>query len=282
MPVFAARAQMTNEQAGFLANKAAEEREDAAARKAHQPLPKHPWHPDPASWAPAWLYNGMVAPAVEYPIKGVIWYQGESNSGGLRAPMYEKVFPALIADWRAHWREGNFPFLFVQLANFQSGGTETWPMIREAQRRTLALANTGMAVTIDVGDPNNVHPADKQTVGTRLALAARALAYGEKIEYSGPLFRQATPDGESMRVWFDHADGLTANGGTLSGFEIAGDDRRFQPAAARVDGESIRVTSPQAPTPKYVRYGWANAPVLNLYNSAGLPASPFTSETTIP
>ncbi|MFL6463732.1 MAG: sialate O-acetylesterase, partial [Bryobacteraceae bacterium] len=139
MPVFAARAQMINEQADFEAMKAAEEREDAAARKANQPLPKHSWHPNPASWAPSWLYNGMVAPATEYSIKGVIWYQGESNSAAVRAPLYAKLFPALISDWRAHWREGNFPFLFVQLANFKSGDSEKWPIIREAQRRTLSL-----------------------------------------------------------------------------------------------------------------------------------------------
>jgi sialate O-acetylesterase len=282
MPVFAAHAQMTKDQADFPALRRAEKEEDAAARKANQPMPKHPWHPDPASWVPAWLFNGMVAPAVKYPIKGVIWYQGESNSGALRARMYEKVFPALIADWRTHWREGNFPFFFVQLANFKSDATETWAMIREAQRRTLSLANTGMAVTIDIGDPDNVHPSDKQTVGARLALAARALAYGEKIKYSGPIFRQTSIDKESMRVWFDHADGLTAKDGALSGFEIASDDHRFQPATASIDGESVRVTSSQVQAPKYVRYGWANAPVLNLYNSAGLPASPFTSEPTIP
>lgn len=278
MPVFAERAQMTNEQADFLAIKAAEEREDAIARQANQPPPKHSWHPDFASWAPAWLYNGMVAPAVKYPIKGVIWYQGESNSAAPRAPLYERLFPALISDWRTHWREGNFPFLFVQLANFKSGVNERWPIIREAQRRTLSVTNTGMAVTIDVGDPDNIHPADKQSVGVRLALAARALAYGENLEYSGPLFRQTSIDKDGMRVWFDHAAGLTAKGGAPSGFEIAGEDHHFQPATAAIDGESILVTNSQVPAPKYVRYGWTSAPILNIYNSAGLPASPFTSE----
>lgn len=281
MPVFAARAQMMNEQADFLVTKAAEEREDAAARKANQPLPKHPWHPDPDSWAPSWLFNGMVAPAIESPIKGVIWYQGESNSSFDRAPLYAKLFPTLISDWRARWREGNFPFLFVQLANYKPGGSG-WPIIREAQQRTLALTNTGMAVTIDVGDPDNIHPADKQSVGARLALAARALAYGETVEYSGPIFRQTSIDKDGMRVWFDHAEGLTAKNGAPSGFEIAGEDHHFKPAAAAIDGQSVLVTSSQVPAPRYVRYGWTSAPVLNLYNSAGLPASPFTSEPIMP
>jgi len=116
------------------------------------------------------------------------------------ASMYEKVFPAMIQDWRAHWREGNFPFLFVQISSFNSGSNETWPIVREAQRRTLALANTGMAVTIDVGDPNNVHPSDKQTVGARLALAGRAIAYGENVEFAGPLFRQTSIAGGAIHV----------------------------------------------------------------------------------
>jgi sialate O-acetylesterase len=140
-----------------------------------------------------------------------------------------------------------------------------------------------MAVTIDIGDPDNVHPADKQTVGARLALAARALAYGEHIEYSGPAFRKAAPDEQAMRVWFDHtADGLSAKGGALEGFEIAGDDHQFVTADAHIDGNTVVVASPQVAAPRYVRYGWANAPVVNLFNSAGLPASPFTSETNIP
>jgi sialate O-acetylesterase len=140
-----------------------------------------------------------------------------------------------------------------------------------------------MAVTIDIGDPDNVHPAGKQTVGARLALAARALAYGENVEYSGPLFRQATPDGEAVRIWFDHtANGLVAKGGVLEGFEIAGDDGRFVSAVARIDGKTVVAGNAGVTEPKYVRYGWANAPVVNLFNSDGLPASPFTTEDAIP
>jgi len=283
MPIFATRAQMMQSQADAQLIAAAERREDEAARQAGKTPPQHPWRPDPASWAPAWLYNGMVAPATPYAIKGVIWYQGESNSRLAFAPMYARIFPALIADWRAQWQEGDFPFLFVQISSFQSNPGEVWPVIREAQRRTLAVSNTAMVVTTDIGDPDNVHPADKQTVGARLALAARALAYRETIEYSGPLFRQAVPQSEGIRVWFDHADrGLTAKGGTLQGFEIAASDGRFVPATARIDGSTVVVSSAQIPDPKYVRYGWANAPAINLFNADGLPASPFTSEDAMP
>jgi sialate O-acetylesterase len=283
MPVFATRAQMMQAQVDAAAILAKEKREDLAARQAGHAPPKHPWRPDPASWAPAALFNGMVAPETAYTIKGVIWYQGESNSRLAFAPMYGRIFPALIADWRAQWHQGNFPFLFVQISNFTSNATEAWAAIREAQRRSLAVSNTAMVVTVDIGDPDNVHPADKQTVGARLALAARALAYGENLEYSGPLFRQATPEGEGVRVWFDHtARGLVARGGNLTGFEIAGEDCRFVSATARIDGQTVMVVNPEVREPKWVRYGWANAPVVNLFNSEGLPASPFTSEDAIP
>jgi sialate O-acetylesterase len=279
MPVFATRAQMMKEQAEAAAIVAKERREDLGARQAGQTPPPHAWRPDPVSWAPAALFNAMVAPAIEYAIKGVIWYQGESNSRQGFAPMYGKIFPALIADWRAQWHEGDFPFLFVQISSFGSNGSEGWAIIREAQRRSLSVANTAMAVTIDVGDRDNVHPADKQTVGARLALAARALAYGENVEYSGPLFRQATPEGNAVRIWFDHtADGLVAKGGALEGFEIAGNDGRFVIAPARIEGKTVVVGGAGVTQAKYVRYGWANSPVVNLYNSVGLPASPFTSE----
>jgi sialate O-acetylesterase len=283
MPVFATRARMMQSQADTAAILASEKREDAAAREAGQTPPKHPWRPEPASWAPAGLFNGMVAPVVGYTMKGVIWYQGESNSRLAFAPMYARIFPALIHDWRARWRQGDFPFLFVQISNYKSDAGEAWAVIREAQRRTLAVANTAMAVTVDIGNPDNVHPADKQTVGARLALAARALAYGENVEYSGPLFRQATPEGDAIRVWFDHAaDGLAAKGGELQGFEVAGEDGRFVGAAARIDGKTVVVSDARVPAPKHVRYGWANSPTVNLYNSADLPASPFTSEEAIP
>jgi sialate O-acetylesterase len=212
----------------------------------------------------------------------VIWYQGEADSSDIRALLYEELFPALIADWRSKWQEGDFPFLFVQISSFTSTPAETWGIVREAQRRTLRLANTAMAVTLDVGERDNVHPADKQTVGSRLALAARAVAYGEAVEFSGPLFRQATPEGASMRVWFNHAEKLTARGGDVEGFDIAGEDGHFQSAKARIDGNTVVVAAPGIEHPLYVRYAWANAPVANLFNGAGLPASTFTSQERIP
>ena len=281
MPVFGARALKMKNEADFSALHAQEMREDAAAKQANLPPPPHQWHPNPSSWAPAGLFNGMISPEIGFTMKGVLWYQGESNSGAGLAPMYSKVFPALISDWRAKWGQGNFPFLFVQISSFKSNSTEFWGIVRDAQRRTLQLTNTAMAVSLDVGDPDNVHPPDKQTVAHRLALAARAISYGEAIEYSGPLFRQATSEGSSLRVWFDHsADRLTAKGGPLEGFEVAGQDRHFEPATARIDGATVVVTASEIQTPVYVRYAWANAPVANLLNSAGLPASTFTSEST--
>jgi sialate O-acetylesterase len=283
MPVFAAWGEMMEAQTDMGLMEAADKRADEAAEKAHEPKPKHAWRPEPASWGPAALYNGMVAPAVGYGIKGAIWYQGESNAGAARAPIYDKVFGAMITDWRRHWQEGNFPFFFVQLADFKASPVDLWPTVRDAQRRTLSLANTGMAVTVDVGDPANIHPADKQSVGQRLALAARSIAYGEKVEYSGPLFRKAGTDGHDMRVWFDHAEGLTVKGGgTPEGFEVAGADRKYQSATAKLDGNGVVVSSPEVMEPKYVRYGWKDVPVVNLYNSAGLPASPFSSEELLP
>jgi sialate O-acetylesterase len=283
MPLFASWAAMTDKVADMPAVEAQEKREDAAALAANQTPPKHPWHPNPVSWEPAGLYNAMVNPFTQFPIRGVIWYQGESNSRVERAALYQRIFPALIADWRRHWNQGNFPFLFVQISNFNSMTPENWAVIREAQRRTLSVSNTAMAVTIDIGDPDNVHPADKQDVGHRLALAARALSYGEPIEYSGPLYRQASMEGGAMRVEFDHSEsGLVAKDGALNGFEIAGEDGKFVPATATIEAGSVMVSATAVPNPKYVRYGWQNAPSVNLFNGEGLPASPFTSEETIP
>lgn len=283
MPLFASWAAMTDNIADMPALLAKEKREDDAALAATHTQPKYHWHPDPVSWEPAGLYNAMVNPFTPFPIRGVIWYQGESNSPVDRAAMYQRIFPALIADWRRHWNEGNFPFLYVQISSFTSTPQEAWAVIREAQRRTLSVANTGMAVTIDIGNPDNVHPSDKLDVGHRLALAARALSYGESIEYSGPLYRQASVQEGAIRVDFDHAaSGLVAKGGPLTGFEIAGEDRKFVSATATIDGSSLSVSAKEVPSPRYVRYGWQNAPVVNLFNGDGLPASPFTSEETIP
>lgn len=231
--------------------------------------------------APSVLYNAMIAPITPYAIRGVIWYQGESNAGSLsRALGYRRLFPAMIQDWRRAWSQGDFPFLFVQLANFKTAATAAWPELREAQTMTLRLANTGMAVTIDIGNPVDIHPTDKQDVGNRLALAARAVAYGEKLVYSGPLFRQATSEPHALRVWFDHTGGgLVAKGGELRGFTVAGADGKFVPAQARIDGKTIVVTGEKIGRPVYVRYAWADNPECNLYNAEGLPASPFRNDS---
>lgn len=291
MPEFAAHASMVESQADVPAMVAEEKREDAAAKAAGKPVATHPWHPNPTSWEPASLFNGMVAPALDYTIRGVIWYQGETDSSAARAPLYERAFPAMITDWRMRWQEGDFPFLFVQISSFTSTPYETWGIVREAQRRTLRLANTGMAVTLDIGEAGNVHPPDKQTVGKRLQLAADALAYGKQLTYSGPLFQQAVTQDGSMRVYFADAEGLMAKGGALQGFEVAGADHHFVPATAVIDahtgdgkdGNTVVVRNASVPQPLYVRYAWANAPVnANLYNGAGLPASTFTSEEHMP
>ncbi|MGC1300429.1 MAG: sialate O-acetylesterase [Alloacidobacterium sp.] len=278
MPMFASWARFTADLGDMDRIIAREKREDAAAEQAHQPKPDHPWHPDARSWQPANLYNGMIAPLIPYTMKGAIWYQGETNSTPERAPMYTRFFSAMIQDWRTKWREGNFPFLYVQISNFYSPN-EDWGQLRDQQRRALDVANTAMAVTLDVGDRDNVHPADKQTVGARLALAARAIVYGEpQLEYSGPLFRTTAVEGSSMRVWFDHAkDGLAAHGPQLTGFEIAGSDGKFVPATAKIDSSTVVVEAQSVRHPEAVRYAWQGWTDANLFNKENLPASTFTS-----
>jgi sialate O-acetylesterase len=278
MPLFVSRGKMTDHEAdGFLEDKL-HQQQIAAAKAAGTPVTEFPWHPPLQTWAPGLIYNGMIAPLTPLPMRGVIWYQGESNSALERAPLYHRIFRTLIEDWRHQWGLGDFPFLFVQIANFKSGPGEDWATLREQQRQTLELRNTAMAVTIDIGNPDNVHPTDKVDVGQRLALAARALSYGETLEFSGPLYRQSVPEGSAMRVWFDHGNGLTVKGDALTGFEVAGRDGKFVAATAKVEGGTVLAASPDVSEPVAVRYGWANSPLCNLYNGAGLPASPFTSK----
>lgn len=227
-------------------------------------------------WVPSNLYNAMIAPLTPYPIRGVIWYQGENDAVVQRSYMYRRLFRTLIEDWRRAWGLGDFPFLFVQLANFAKAPQGQWPELREAQTMALSLRNTGMAVTIDIGDTNDTHPKNKQDVGLRLGLAARAIAYNQKVVYSGPLYRQLSREGSALRVWFDHTDGgLVAKGGELKSFEIAGADGKFVAAQARIDTNTVVVTSSEVANPVSVRYGWADSPECNLYNGEGLPASPF-------
>jgi sialate O-acetylesterase len=281
MPVFAARAADMDKQADAEAIKARYAHEDAEAKAAGRKPEEHPWQPPVEPWAASSLYNGMIAPVTPLAIRGVIWYQGEANTSLERAALYHRLFSSMIGDWRRQFALGDFPFLFVQISSYDAGPEEDWGMLRDAQRRTLSVANTAMALTLDVGDTNNVHPADKQTVGHRLALAARALSYGEDLRHSGPLYLQATTEGTGMRVHFTGADGkLAARGGTLDGFELAGADHHFVSATAKIDpdGATVTVESPQVGAPKYVRYAWPNAPAATLMDSAGLPASTFTSE----
>lgn len=227
------------------------------------------------------LYNAMVHPLVPYAMRGVIWYQGENNAS--RAWQYRDLFPLLIADWRQLWGR-DFPFYYVQLAAYMprldAPAESEWAELREAQLQTLHVSGTGMAVTIDCGDAADIHPKDKQSVGHRLALIARARTYGEDIAYSGPIYRSHRIEGKSMVLTFDHADGglKSADGQALRGFAMAGPDHRFHWATARVvDGEVV-VTCPEVTFPMAVRYAWANNPDCNLVNGAGLPASPFRTD----
>jgi sialate O-acetylesterase len=278
MPAFAAHAVMTDQEAAKRLEDVWERQEIAAAKAAGKPEPDFPWHPELRSWEPAGLYNAMIAPLTAFPLRGFLWYQGESNTDPDRAFYYAQLFQTLIRDWRSRWAQGELPFFFVQLANWTPGPESQWPEVRDAQRRALELRNTGMAVAIDIGNPDDIHPTNKQDVGKRLALAARAIAYGEKIEYSGPLFRAAVRQGDSLRVLFDHADsGLVARADALKGFEIAGEDKKFEPADAKIEGAAVILTSAKVSAPHYVRYGWAGNPDCTLYNKAGLPAATFRS-----
>ncbi|MFZ1085132.1 MAG: sialate O-acetylesterase, partial [Terracidiphilus sp.] len=277
-PYFFSQGRMDDRQATALLEEARRQKLRDQAKAAGKPEPQFGWTPPLVNWAPSQIYNGMIAPLTRMPIRGVIWYQGESNSIVERHPeLYHRLFRTLIEDWRRQWAESDFPFLYVQIANFKSSPIEDWATLRNQQLKTLDVTNTAMAVTIDIGNPDNVHPTDKLDVGLRLARAARAVSYGENIEYSGPLFRQATPEGSAIRAWFDHAKGMTAKGGELTGFEVAGADGNFSPATAKIEGATVMASSTAVPEPTQIRYGWANSPQCNLFNGEGLPASPFTS-----
>lgn len=234
---------------------------------------------------PAALYNGMIAPLVPYALRGAIWYQGESNAHTLaQAAQYRVLFPLLIQDWRTRWNQPDLPFLFVQLANYMEPQEQPvqetpWPLLREAQTHALTLPHTGMAVTIDIGAADDIHPRNKQDVGTRLARTALHHTYEQDAVPSGPLFRHMEREGSTLRLYFDHvAGGLDARGGPLEGFAIAGADRRFVWADAQIEDSTVVVSSPAIERPVAVRYGWANNPSVNLYNAAGRPASPFRTD----
>lgn len=235
-------------------------------------------------WKSSGLYNAMIAPLQNYHIKGVIWYQGESNAA--KPGEYHELFATMIKNWRDQWNEGDFPFLFVQLPNFMKAKSEptqsNWARLREAQRQTLSLPNTGMAVTIDIGEWNDIHPFDKKDVGKRLALAARKVAYGEDdLVYSGPSYRSMKKEGDKIILSFSNTgSGMIAKGeDELKGFAIAGPDRHFVWAKAKIEGNKVVVRSTRVSNPVAVRYAWADNPrEANLYNEQGLPASPFRTD----
>ena len=237
---------------------------------------------------PTALYNAMLAPLVGYGIKGFLWYQGEANLA--RAEEYAKLQPAMIADWRNKWKQGNLPFLFVQLPGFMDynylPAESQWAAFREAQAKSLSVPNTAMAVAIDLGEWNDIHPDRKKEVGDRLALAAQKIVYGENIVYSGPLYQSSTIDGNKIIISFSNiGSGLTTSDAEAPAeFAIAGEDKKFVWANATIEGDNIVVWSDEVKAPKYVRYAWADNPVNpNLINKEGLPASPFrTDKAAIP
>ena len=252
-----------------------------------EPKPAVPPPPEPAApnqpGSPANLYNGMIHPLVPFGIKGVIWYQGESNAD--RAYQYRVLLPAMIGGWRKAWGEGDFPFLIVQLANFmarveQPVQASAWPELREAQSMTAKnVPNTGIAVAIDIGVADDIHPKNKQEVGRRLALAAMKIAYGQPLVCSGPVYRSMEVKGDKIVLHFDSVGGgLKAGGDKLLGFAIAGADKKFVAAEAKIEGGTVVVSGQDVALPVAVRYAWADNPEATLYNDEGLPASPFRTD----
>ncbi len=260
------------------------------------PHPKVPISPDGGSMGPANLFSGMIAPLIPYAIKGVIWYQGESNTRS-KALEYRILFPRLIADWREKWGEGDFPFLYVQISHFPYASDGTSALVREAQVKTLSMPNTAMAVTVDIPCDDAGHPHDKEDPAKRLALAARHVAYGENLICSGPIYQSMKVEGKSIGISFTQIGGgliighppyqpLTAFNKPLAplptdklvGFTIAGGDKKFVPADAKIDGDTVIVSSPDVPNPVAVRFAWGDAVDDNLYNKENLPASPFRTD----
>jgi sialate O-acetylesterase len=261
------------------------------------PQPKAPPLPDGGSPGPSNLFNGMIAPVIPYAIKGVIWYQGESNTR-TKALEYRILLPRLIADWREKWGQGDFPFLMVQISHFGYAGDGSSAIVREAQVMALSLPKTGMAVTVDIPCDDAGHPHDKLDPAKRLALVARGVAYGEKLVYSGPLYQSMKVEESAIHLSFTNIGSGLIIGQTpyqpptinpknpipvyptdkLVGFTIAGDDKKFVPADAKIDGDSVVVSSPDVPNPVAVRFAWGDVVQCNLYNKENLPASPFRTD----
>ncbi len=264
-----------------VADLAAWKVEADAAKAAGQPFtkraPAEPWGVGHQA-TPSGLNNGMISPLAPYALRGAIWYQGESNAG--KAAQYRALFSAMITGWRTQFAQGDFPFYWVQLANYQSPTDTNWAFLREAQTQTLSLPNTGQAVTVDIGNVTDVHPRNKKDVGRRLARVALSRTYAQKIVASGPVFTKAERDGDGFRVSFAEVNGgLIAPLNALVGFELAGEDKVFKPATAKIEKDTVLVSTGDVPAPVAVRYAWRNAPLAGLFNVEGLPAVPFRSDT---
>ncbi|MDD5599547.1 MAG: sialate O-acetylesterase [Victivallaceae bacterium] len=259
--------------------------EEKAKKSMNRKTPSPLYIPSEYPGLPGRCYDSMIRPLIPYSIRGVIWYQGESN--GRYGYGYRKLFSTLISSWRLAWNQGDFPFLFVQLPNYGKAQSEpveekvrSWPLVREAQLMALSLPKTGMAVTIDLGGDGRLHPRDKGPVGNRLALIALGVAYGKKIIYSGLLYERMVIEANKVRLYFSHVNGglMPKGNRNLKGFAIAGEDKKFLWAQSRIEGKTIVVWNKNIKNPVAVRYGWANNPLVNLYNKAGLPASPFRTD----
>lgn len=265
--------------AADTAAKATGKAQYAAWQKKNPRPPRGPRGPGD-SWTPTGPFNGMINPLLPYALRGALWYQGESNAD--RAAEYHALFAAMIPAWRAHFGQGDFPFYWVNLANFKNpsdttGATYAW--LRNAQTQTLALPNTGQALAIDIGNPDDIHPTNKQEVGHRLALLAKAQLYGVQCDCIGPTFASATREGSALRVRFTHANNsLISYDKPVQSLQLAGADRVFHPATAKIERDTLLVTALGVKEPVAVRYAWSNSPVANLYNGAGLPAVPFRSD----
>jgi sialate O-acetylesterase len=241
--------------------------------------PQKPGDPRLDSHYPANLFNGMIAPLIPYAIKGALWYQGESNANDLTATLYGTQLETLIKDWRTRWGAA-FPFAWVQLPNYRASD-RNWPLVREGMLQTLKLPATGMAITMDIGETGDIHPKNKQDVGLRLAFWALGTVYGQKVAaVSGPLPAGHAVKGSEVVCSFTHTEGgLTTRGGDVKGFVIAGADQNWVPANAKIVGTTVVVSNPDVKAPVAVRYAWAADPVCSLFNGAGLPASPFRTDT---
>ena len=270
-----------------IADLAAWEKAAVAAKAANKPeplKPGQPAQPESGQYMPGQLYNAMIHPLIRYRMRGAIWYQGEANASGgaTGAANYTDLQSRMIASWRHDWGVGEFPFYFVQLPNFNSPGdrsSNSWAFFREGQANVLKVANTAMAVTIDIGETNNIHPRNKQEAGRRVALLALSKTYQQNVVCHGPEFSKMEITGAEIKMIFTHTDGrLAVHGDSLKGFVVADADKNWHPANARIEGNAVIVSSQEVPHPTAARYDWANLPDGNLFNGAGLPAMPCRTD----